>query len=252
MKRFILAVPLLIWSSAAFAASGLFPAGESKWTVTSGKTAVGKAVVRTDGTKVRVDWTPASGTAASFVAADGKLWVKGTPNDSEFSSIKGATEKIVIPALLAPTVTAKADKVTRDAKGITAYTYGPSTAKYTYDAKGPQSIAVTSGGQSYALTRDSISTAVPAATLFAINQKESRLKGLTKMAGNALAGPSDSSVGASAGVTGVGEGTKLDSVGDYDQLAALEAADEARQKTLSSDLKKFQKEGKVGKAGGAQ
>lgn len=250
MKRFSLML-LLFAATAAQAAPALYKPGEWKWTVSSGKTVVGKATVKTDGAKVRVDWAPAAGSQASFIAADGKVWVKGDKKDADFSTVKGAVERAVIPPLLLPTVTAKGDKFTSDAKGISAYTYGANSAKYAWDAKGPQTITVTAGGKSYLLTRDAVTTTPPAASAFAINKGTSRLGQLTQLAGT-LTSPSDRDAGASAGAAGVGEGTKLDSKGDYDQLAELETRDEEAEATRAAELKKFQKEGKVGKAGGAK
>lgn len=256
MKRVTMALMLVVLAALPIsAATALYQAGESKWFVTQGKTAVASAVVKSDGAKVRVDWAPTSGQATSFVAANGKIFVKGAKGDTDFASFKGATERAIVPALLLPTTTAAGDKVVSDKKAISSYTYGANSAKYTFDAKGPSSITVTSGKTVWTLTRSSFTAGAPANTAFEVKQKESRFKSLTKQAGNlasGLGGGDDSSVGASAGVSGVGEGTKLDEVGDYDALAELETRDEEAKETREADLKKFQKEGKVGKAGGAQ
>jgi hypothetical protein len=254
MKRFM-AMSLLLAASAVTAGQSLFTStSKSEWSVVDAKgAAVAKATLTTDGTKSRLDWKPAAGAASSFVATNGKIYVKGSSSDSELAAYKGS-EKSLVPALLLPITTSAKDKVTAAGSNVGSYIYGSSTAAYTFDAKGASAIALNVGPQKYSFKRDSVAKATADATLFAVNVKASagsKFAGLAKKATNIAAGPSDSSASASAGASGVGKGgVVLDDGGDYDALDAILAADDAQDAAREKKLKKFQAEGKVGKAGG--
>lgn len=254
MKRFI-AVSTLLVATALTAGQALFTSStKSEWSVVDAKGAtIARATLTTDGSKSRLDWKPATGAASSFVATDGKIYVKGAGNDSELSSYKGS-EKSLVPALLLPTTTSAKDKVTASGAKPGSYIFGASNATYTFDAKGASSIALNVGPQKYKLVRNSVGKAAADTTLYAVNAKASagsRFANIARKATNIAAGPSDSSASASAGASGVGKGgVALDDGGDYDALDAILAADDKQQQTREKKLKKFQQEGKVGQAGG--
>ena len=200
----------------------------------------------TDGSHVRVDWKPSAGAPASFVGTNGKIWMKGTGGDDELAKAKvDAASRAIVPALMLPTTTSSADKVATSGTKVTSYGYSGGSATYTYDAKGPQKIDVTAGATKYTLTRDSIAAGTGAmATFYEVKPKASRLGTLRAMAGG-LTGASDTSVSASAGARGMDPATAMKegiNLGLVDELIARDA------KSIDSDLKKFQKEGKVGGA----
>jgi hypothetical protein len=237
---------VLLLAAGALSAATLFnSATQSTWSVAQGSTNIGKLTMTTDGKSVRVDWKPSSGAGSSLVGSNGKIWLKGSGGDEEFSKYRDTVGKVVIPALLLPTTTAASDKVTAAANKVSAYNYGASSAKYTYDAKGPQKIEVTAGATKYTLTRDSITPGTGAmASFYEVKPKTSKLAGLKGMAGSLL-GPSDSSASASAGVKGVSEEEAMEAGINLARVEALIARDE---KPVDAELKKFQKEGKVGGA----
>lgn len=240
-----LAVLLLV--AGALGAATLFTsATQSTWSVAQGGNVIGKITMTTDGSHVRVDWKPSAGAPASFVGTDGKIWIKGTGGDEELAKAKpDAVTRAVVPALMLPTTTSSADKVATSGAKVTTYAYGGGAATYAYDAKGPNKIEVTSGATKYTLTRDSVSAGTGAmATFYEVKPKASRLGALRAMAGG-LTGQSDTSVSASAGVRGMDPATAMKAgidLGRVDQLLARDA------KSIDADLKKFQKEGKVGGA----
>src|SRR5687768_13203117 len=256
MKRFM-AVSLLLAASAVTAGQSLFTSStKSEWSVLDAKgTTIAKATLTTDGAKSRLDWKPTSGAQTSFVGSDGKIYVKGAAADSDFASYKGS-EKTLVPALLLPATATGKDKIKPDAttKKVEEYSWGGGFASYTYDAKGASLIAVNVGPTKYTFKRVSVANAPADATLYAVKMKASagsRFAGLAKKATNVAAGPSDSSASASAGASGVGKGgVVLDDGGDYDALDAILEADDAQESAREKKLKKFQAEGKVGKAGG--
>lgn len=254
MKRFI-AVSMLLVASALIAGQPLFTSStKSEWSVADSKgKMIAKATLTTDGKKSRLDWKPVSGAASSFVAADGKIYVKGSATDSELTTYRGS-EKALVPALLLPTTTTASDKVTASGAKPSSYIFGGSNAAYTFDAKGAASIALNVGPQKYTIKRESVGAAAADAKLYAVNVKASatsRFANIARKATNIAAGPSDSSASASAGASGVGKGgVALDDGGDYAALDAILASDDEQQSAREKKLKKFQQEGKVGKAGG--
>lgn len=255
MKRFI-AVSMLLSASVVMAGQALFTSStKSEWSVVDAKgTVIAKATLTTDGTKSRLDWKPVSGSPSSFVATDGKIYVKGTGSDSELAGYKGS-EKSLVPALLLPTTTTAKDKITSSGANVGSYLFGATSASYTFDTKGAASIALNVGPQKYTLKRESVGKASADATLYAVNTKKasagSRFANLAKKATNIAAGPTDSSASASAGASGVGKGgVALDDGGDYAALDAILEDDDANAAAREKKLKKFQTEGKVGKAGG--
>ena len=252
MKRLLIVVAVALLAVAVYAAPPLFSsASRSEWTVSDGKATIATATLTTDGTKSRVDWKPTSGATVTYIARDGKIYVKNSGGDLDLGAHKGS-EKSIVPALLLPTQTAKKDKVTATGAVISAYTFGSSTAAFTNDAKGPQVITVTSGATKYTLKRASLNAGGVTSAMFEITPKPSKLAGLKNIASNAagLGGESDTSVAASAGASGAREGVRLADGGDYDAVDALEETDEATQKAREAQAKKFQSEGKVGKSGG--
>jgi hypothetical protein len=250
MSIFRPAVVLLFLTASAASAGPLFTTtNESTWNVRSGKDDVAKITVLTDGSRVRAEWKARSGESVTLVGVDSKLWVKATGGDIAFSSWKGgATEKAVLPSLLLPVMTSTSDKVALKAGKASTYTYGSSTATYTFDATGPSSIAVTSGGKNWTVARaTSTKPAKIDSMVFEVRPKQGMSGRLARAAGGLL-GPSDSSVSATAGGRGVEKGAKFADGGDYEALEKLESRDEEWQETLPATLEKFQKEGKVGEA----
>jgi hypothetical protein len=250
MSIFRTTLALFLMTAAAAHAAPLFTTTtESTWSVRSGKDDVAKVTVISDGARVRAEWKARSGENVTLVGIDNKLWVKATGGDVAFASWKGgATEKAILPALLLPIVTSTSDKVALKSGKVSTYAYGASTATYTFDATGPSSIAVTSGGKSWTVARAaSTKPAKLDAMLFEVRPKQGMSGRLARAAGGLL-GPSDSSVSATAGGRGVEKGAKFADGGDYEALEKLEARDEEWQETLPSTLAKFQKEGKVGEA----
>jgi hypothetical protein len=237
---------VLLLAAGALSAATLFPsANQSNWTVTQGGSTIGKLKMTTDGTKVRVDWTPSSGTASSFVAADGKIWTKGSGGDTDFNGYKDPVGRSVVPVLLLPSLTAKSAKVSTSGSKVTSYNFEGVTAAYTYDAKGPQKIEISSGTKKYTVTRDSLTAGTGSmASFYEVKPKASKIAGLKGMAGSLL-GPSDSSASASAGVRGMDDKTAMEAGINLASVETLIAKD---AKAIDADLKKFQKEGKVGGA----
>lgn len=255
MKRLIFAASLLAVASAH--ASTLFskPA-ESKWSVTTAGAPVATVTLLNDGTNARAEWrTSMKAPAITFIAANGKIWLKAAGGDVDFATTSGSgSERLIIPSLLLPaTVTAK-DKVTLTSGKVSTYTYTPGTAAkatYLHDVSGASSIDITAGGKIYKLTRTTFAAKKSDATLFAVRPKKGATSRISRLAGDLL-GPSDSSVSATAGSRGVERGSEFADGGDYAALAALEARDAAWKKNLDSALAEFQRAGSIGQARGEQ
>lgn len=249
MKRIAPAVAVALIAPMCLIAATLFnSAAQSKWSVSDGKTTIATATVTTDGKRVRVDWAPTGGSASSFVAADGKVWVKGDGGDATFGTYKEKPGLAIVPALLLPVQTAAANKLTASGATATSYSFGGSSATYTYDAKGAQKIEIAAGGAKYTLTRTALTAgAGSASSFYEVKQKPSRLAGMKSLAGGLL-GESDTSVSASAGVKGMDEAEALKEGIDLAAVERLIARDKSQGSAREAALRKFQKEGKVGGA----
>ncbi len=223
---------------------------ESRWTVSKGKTNVGTITLLTSASGARAEWRAAGQPATTvFLGGNGKVWVRTAGGDVELATISARNvENIVAPALLLPFTTSAGDAVESSDGRPTSYSYRGSNATYSYDAKGPVKIEIKSAGQTYALTRISISSSNADASNFAIRPKKSAASRLARLSGDLL-GPSDPTVAATAGGRGVGtKGLKLNDGGDYSAVEKLENRDAGWKEKLASALDEFQKSGKVGKS----
>jgi len=223
---------------------------ESKWTVTKGKATVGTITLLTSPNGTRAEWKAAGQpTTIIFLGGSGKVWMRTAGGDVELATIsKSNIENMIAPALLLPFTTSTADVVESKDGKPTAYSYRGSKASYGYDAKGPSKIDVKSAGQTYTLTRTSLTSSNADASNFAIRPKKGAASRLARLSGDLL-GPSDTSVAATAGGRGVGtKGLKLNDGGDYSAVEKLETRDAAWKEKLESALSEFQKDGKVGKS----
>lgn len=249
MKR--IAWVFVLAAAAALAAPSLFQsAAESTWTVTSGGKSVATVTLLTDGKNVRAEWKGASGPPEILVGTNGKLWLKQPGGDVEMASAPVSVAKQVAPALLLPYLADAKAKTTLAAGKVATYAYATSSAAYTWDDKGPSSVTVKAGAQSWTLTRKTVGKPASAqASLFLVQPKKTATTRLAAAAGGLL-GPADRSVSATAGGRGVEKGAKFSDGGDYDALAKLEARDEAWSGKIDTALEKFQKEGKVGASRG--
>jgi len=223
---------------------------ESRWAVTKGTSTVGTITLLTSAKGTRAEWKGAGQPATIiFLGGNGKVWVRTTGGDVELATISNHNvENTVTPALLLPFMTSAGDALeSKDGKPAN-YAYRGSKATYAYDAKGPSKIEVKSAGQTYALTRTSLTSSNADASNFAIRPKKGAASRLARLSGDLL-GPSDTSVAATAGGRGVGtKGLKLNDGGDYSAVEKLENRDAAWKEKMGSALSEFQKDGKVGKS----
>ena len=249
MKR--IAWVVVLAAAVALAAPSLFQSPtESTWAVASGGKSLATVTLITDGASVRAEWKAASGAPAVFIGTNGKLWLKQAGGDIELAAAPASVEKQVVPALLLPYLADAKAKTTLAAGKVATYGYATSTAAYTWDDKGPSSVTVKSGAQSWTLTRKTAGKpASTQASLFLVQPKKTATTRLAAVAGGLL-GPADRSVSATAGGRGVEKGGKFKDGGDYDALAKLEARDEAWSGKIDAALEKFQKDGKVGASRG--
>jgi hypothetical protein len=202
---------------------------ESKWTVSKGSTSVGTFTLLTSNSGARAEWRTAGKPATTvFLGTGGKVWLRTTGGDVDVSTISTSNiENTLASALLLP-----------DTKQAT----------YRYDATGANKVEVKTAGQSYTLTRTSLTTSNADASNFAVRPKKSASSRLARLSGDLL-GPSDTSVAATAGGRGVGtKGLKLNDGGDYGAVEKLENRDAAWKEKLSTALTEFQKDGKIGKS----
>ena len=223
---------------------------ESTWTVKKGSSAVGTITLLTSGSGTRAEWKAAGkGGTTVFLGGQGKVWLRTTGGDVELATINNTTiENAVAPALLLPFTTSAADDMESKDGKTSSYSYRGSKATYMYDAKGPAKIEVRSGGQTYTLTRTSLTSSNADASNFAIRPKKSAASRLARLSGDLL-GPSDTSVAATAGGRGVGtKGLKLNDGGDYSAVEKLENRDAGWKEKMAPALHAFQKDGKVGKS----
>lgn len=253
MRKTSLAILAALFAVSAFAAPALFSgATESKWSVTSGSKTLGTLTLLTSADAARAEWKASSGgPAAIFLGGSNKVWMRATGGDVELATISAeTTESALAPALLLPFTTAAGDAVDQKDGKVRSYSYRGAKAAYTWDAKGPSKIEVTSGGQKYTLTRTSLSASTADKSNFAVRPKKGASGRLAQLAG--LGGSSDRTVSATAGSRGVGtKGLKLNDGGDYAALEKVEDRDqEWRQKNFDDELKKFQQTGKVGRERG--
>jgi hypothetical protein len=222
---------------------------ESKWTATKGATPVGTITLLTSAAGTRAEWkSPGQPATTVFLGGNGKVWFRTTGGDVELATISASTvENSLAPALLLPFPTSSGDGIdTKDGK-VTAYAYRGSKAMYTYDSKGAAKVEIRSGGQTYTLTRTSLTSSNADASNFAIRPKKGAASRLARLSGDLL-GPSDTSVSATAGGRGVGtKGLTLNDGGDYGAVEKLENRDAAWRDKLAKALAEFQKDGKVGK-----
>jgi hypothetical protein len=251
MRKALFAV---LVAASAFAATppALFQGGtESKWTLSKGATPAGTVTLLTSAAGTRAEYRAvAKSPVVVLLGGSGKVWMRTTGGDVELASDKSTgPERIVLPALLLPYTISPADKAEAKDGKVSAYSFGASKATYTYDAKGPLEINVTSGGVKYVLKRTSQSTSNADASNFAVRPKSGAGSKLSRLSGD-LFGPSDTSVSATAGGRGVsGKGMKLNDGGNYDALLAVETRDEKWSAKMEQALDEFQREGKVGKGG---
>jgi hypothetical protein len=215
-------------SASLWAAQPLFKsATESKWSVVdASKKPVATATLTTDGVKSRVDWTGTDGRTSVFIARDGKTYVRGNSGDLELGAYKGAEKALVAPLL---------------------DTAAPG-AKATADAKGPAAIAFSINAQKYTYTRTSVSKSTATEALYTVTAKTSKLASLKnsiKGAGGLL-GSSDSTASTSAAAKGVDPATAMKYGVDLTAVDKLMAQDAQSQEARAVQLKKFQKDGKVG------
>lgn len=219
----------------AAAAPLLNPGTESKWKVMKGATHLGTITVLTSSSASRAEWKTTDKAAPEvFIGTSGKAWMRSTGGDIELSTLKAdLPQRIVIPALLAP--------------------YGgDSTAKAESDAKGATKITIKSGGETYTLTRTSITQSNADTSNFTVRPKKTAASRLSRLTGDLL-GPSDTSVAATAGGRGVGtKGLHLADGGDYDAVEKLENRDANWGKKLDKSLSEFQQTGKVGRSRGGE
>jgi hypothetical protein len=202
---------------------------ESKWAVSKGSTSVGTITLLTSASGARAEWrAPDKPATTVFIGNGGKVWRRTTGGDVELSTITTSNlENTLASALLLP-----------DTKQAT----------YSYDAKGANKVEVKSEGQTYTLTRASLTTSNADASNFAVRPKKSASSRLARLSGDLL-GPSDTSVAATAGGRGVGtKGLKLNDGGDYGAVEKLENRDAVWKEKLSTALTAFQKDGKIGKS----
>jgi hypothetical protein len=223
---------------------------ESKWTVTRGKSTVGTITLLTSPNGTRAEWKGAGQPATIiFLGGNGKVWVRTTGGDVELATISSSTaENTVSPALLLPFTTSAADALDSNDGKPSSYSYRGSKATYAYDAKGASKIEVKSAGQTFTLTRTSLTSSTADASNFTIRPKKGAASRLARLSGDLL-GPSDTSVAATAGGRGVGtKGLKLNDGGDYSAVEKLENRDAGWKEKIGTALSKFQKDGKVGKS----
>jgi len=223
-------------------------ATESKWTVTSAGKTAGTITLLTSPNASRAEWKKdAKSPAAVYIGTNGKIWMRATGGDVELSTISATTpENMSVAALLLPYDAVNRQLTIGEGKVMT-YTYRGGKAAYRYDAKGPSSVDVTFGGQTYTLTRSSFGTSNADASNFAVRPKKGAASRLAALSGSLL-GPSDASVSAGAAGRGAGEkGLKLKDGGDYDAVLKLENRDAKWHAKLDDALADFQKQGKVGK-----
>ncbi|MDQ6801709.1 MAG: hypothetical protein M3041_12815 [Acidobacteriota bacterium] len=202
---------------------------ESKWTVSKGPTSVGTITLLTSASGARAEWrAPGKSATEVFLGSGGKVWLRATGGDVDLATISALKlENMVAWALLLP-----------DSKQAT----------YSYDAKGANKVEMTFAGQTYTLTRTSLTTSNADASNFAVRPRRSASSRLARLSGDLL-GPSDTSVAATAGGRGVGtKGLKLNDGGDYGAVEKLENRDTAWKEKLSKALTEFQKNGKIGKS----
>ena len=223
---------------------------ESKWTVSKGSSTVGTITLLTSGSGTRAEWK-ATGQPATiiFLGGNGKVWVRTSGGDVELATINNSNiENTISPALLLPFTTSSDDAVESKDGKTSSYAYRGAKATYAYDAKGPSTIDVKSSGQTYTVTRTSLTSTNADASNFVIRPKKGAASRLARLSGDLL-GPSDTSVSATAGGRGVGtKGLKLNDGGDYGAVEKLENRDAAWKDQLASALTEFQKDGKVGKS----
>jgi hypothetical protein len=223
---------------------------ESKWTVTKGSAPAGTITLLTSGSGARAEWrSPGKPATTVLLGGNGKVWLRTTGGDVELATISASpVENTVAPALLLPFLTSPGDAVDLQEGKPSTYSYRGSKALYTYDAKGPTKIEVKSAGQTYTLTRTSLTNSSADASNFAIRPRRGAASRLARLSGDLL-GPSDTSVAATAGGRGVGtKGLKLNDGGDYAAVEKLESRDAAWKEKLDKALTEFQKDGKVGKS----
>jgi hypothetical protein len=202
---------------------------ESRWTVSKGSTSVGTITLLTSASAARAEWrVPGKPATTVFLGSGGKVWLRTTGGDVDIATISTSSlENRLASALLLP-----------DSKQAT----------YSYDAKGASKVEVKSAGQTYILTRASLTTSNADASNFTVRPKKSASSRLARLSGDLL-GPSDTSVAATAGGRGVGtKGLKLNDGGDYSAVENLENRDAAWKEKLSTALTEFQKDGKIGKS----
>jgi hypothetical protein len=217
------------------AAPLLSPNTESKWKVMKGAAQLGTVTVLSSPSASRAEWkTSDKGGAEIYIGTGGKGWMRAAGGDIEVSTLKAdLPQRIVIPALLAPFG-------------------GESSAKVDSDSKGATKITITSGKDTYTLTRTSIQASNADASNFTVRPKSGAASRLASLSGNLL-GNSDTSVAATAGGRGAGtKGLKLADGGDYDAVEKLENRDANWEKKMDSGLEKFQKSGKVGRNRGGE
>ena len=249
MKTTTIAVAALMLGAIGAEAATLFRTPtRTTWSVSRDGRADGRIELSTSGTMARADWAPAQGAAVTFIARDGKIWVRTDNGDVELADARHAAGAF-LPALLLPATPSSRDRAQETGGKVTAYSFGSSSAAYTWDANAPSSIAVSAGGTSWQLQRTALTAGSIAAATFEVRQRQGRGGRLASMAGGLL-GTSNREVSSTAGVSGVDpKGIKLQDGGDW---AALEEAEQLKQEFAkdAKSLEDFQKNGGVGPAGG--
>jgi hypothetical protein len=249
MKASMIAVVTFVATVAVAAPPSLFNgATESKWTVTSGGKSAGTITLLTSAKAARAEFRKdAKSPAAVYIGANGKIWLRATGGDVDFATISSATpENMSVVALLLP-YDATDRQITLANGKVATYAYRGGKAAYKYDAKGPASVDVTFGGQTYTVTRSTLGTSNADASNFTVRPRKGAASRLAALSGSLL-GSSDASVSAGAAGRGAGEkGLKLKDGGDYDAVLKLENRDALWHVKLDQALVKFQTEGKVGK-----
>lgn len=248
-----------LWCAAAVAASGLLLAAapplfqapaESVWDVTSGGSKIGTITLITDGRSARAEWKAGSDAPTVFIGSGEKVWVRAAGGDVELAQWKGGAEKDFVPALLLPVTTTARDAVKLENGKPATYAFGRSSATYSWDAKGPKAVEITSGSGKWMATRASVGKPSSThASVFEVKPRRSATSRLAAMAGGLL-GPADTSVAATAGGRGVEKGGRFEDGGDYEALAKLETDDDEIDAALGEDLEEFQQAGKIGRGRG--
>lgn len=256
MKRIRFAI-LAVAAAATVESAHLFSkASETKWSVTANGRPAGTITLFSDSARARAEYksSPSAPTVV-YIAANGKIWLKSAGGDVELAATTSSSvDRIIAPALLLPVTVSAKDRVTPKSGAVTSYEYtpgAPARASYKHDASGAVSVEITSGKQTFSLTRTSHAAKAAAAAMFEVRPRAGATTRMSRLAGD-LFGPSDSSVSATAGTRGVERGDEFADGGDHAALAALEARDARWKSSLDEALEEFQKDGRIGPARGDQ